>query len=191
MYSEISVSENVILTAAHCILDKKTTIEKIPNKCKIVVGTYNLKNGHGDDKINFLPIERFVLNKAWSTYTKNYDADIGLIILKDALKFDHNIRPVCLPSKKEDYSDLVGDTGVVAGWGLKNEEKNSSGIPKIVEMRIISAISCMAEDNTYEAVLTHRTFCSAPTYGQGPCQGKDPVPFDRIFLSKLNGQSVF
>lgn len=152
-------------------MDKKRTSRKIPSECKIVVGTYNLKTERDRDKINYLPIEKFIIHQAWNTYTTNYEGDIALIILKDAIQFDHNIRPICLPSQQKDYSDLVENTGVVAGWGLNNEETSSSEIPKIVEMRIISSGSCMANDNYLESVLTSRSFCSSPTYGKGPCQG--------------------
>lgn len=172
---DISVTTNVILTAAHCVKNKTETNIKYPHRCKIVVGTSYLKSEL--DNLKYLHIERFITHDSWNMNTKDYDADIALVILKGAIEFDYNAQPICLPPKMYDHSDLIASTGVVAGWDLVHEEKSSSELPEIVEMAILSEKKCMAADEHYANVSSPRTFCSAPNFGGGPCQGDKFIGF--------------
>lgn len=41
------------------------------------------------------------------------DYDIALVTVKKKIKFGVNVRPICLPSPHDDFTDR---TGIVAGW---------------------------------------------------------------------------
>lgn len=48
--------------------------------------------------------------------SKTFDNDIALFLLDNPEVYQRHFMPICLPSSNE--TDHVGETGVVAGWGL-------------------------------------------------------------------------
>ena len=94
-----------ILTAAHCIYPEDETYVRL--------GDHNYEK-EGETKF-VVDIE---VVKQWGHDDDGTDKDIGLMYLKESIKFrkyDGTIVPVCLPTEHLKYYNLVA---TVAGWGM-------------------------------------------------------------------------
>jgi hypothetical protein len=82
----------------------------------LFIGKHNLIqwNEEGFEKRG---AEFFKVHPDWSPSDLKYDADIALIKMDTPVKYTKFIRPICLWNGPEDIAQVVGQVGIVAGWG--------------------------------------------------------------------------
>lgn len=82
----------------------------------LFIGKHNLIqwNEEGFEKRG---AELFKVHPDWNPDDIKYDADIALIKMDSPVKYTKFIRPICLWSGPEDITKVVGQVGIVAGWG--------------------------------------------------------------------------
>lgn len=110
------ISSRYTLTAAHCIQDKGRDVPLSTQNALLFVGKHNLIhwNEEGFEKKG---AKSFKIHPDWNPNDAKYDADLALIEMESAVKYSKFIRPVCLWNGQVDVARVVGQTGIVAGWG--------------------------------------------------------------------------
>lgn len=88
------------------------------------------------------------------------DADIAVITLQEAVEFKGYIRPICLWSEDSALDKVVGDTGVVAGWGKDENGLAQSPTPKQVTLPIVTQEECLRSHDDFAGITSDRTFCA-------------------------------
>lgn len=111
------------------------------------------------------------MHKRWSPNQNSYDADIAIAVLEKPITFTEKIKPICLPTKSDSSEDVVGKSGVVGGWGFDGATQSTTGNPQIGQIPIASAEECLKSEPVLDTIMSHRSFCSTPNIGRGPCQG--------------------
>ncbi|XP_066592055.1 trypsin-like [Prorops nasuta] len=100
------------------------------------------------------------------------DYDIGLLKLKDCIRFDERKQPIKLPG--EDWSAIKDGTRIdVIGWGAKKLLGQPSDKLEHTTILKINSTECTAAMGGLS--VTERMFC-AFLYGQGPCIGDSGTP---------------
>lgn len=108
------ISQQHVLTAAHCLQKKDETSVKKPTDVIAFLGKYDLKVIYERSAVAADPIE-FLIHPDWKPLeTKRYDADLAIIKLADDVPLKANIYPVCLWSSE--MKPLREDDGIVVGW---------------------------------------------------------------------------
>ena len=83
------ISENVIMTAAHCVVD-------IPkSKITVAIGHSNLTS----NQIKRFKVEQIVIHPKYEFVTN----DIALLRLSENLAFDDSVQPISLPEIQGDF----------------------------------------------------------------------------------------
>jgi Trypsin len=77
-------------------------------------------------------IANAVLHPKFINLTIYDDYDMALITTTNKIRFGQNVKPICLPTPVEEFSD---QTGIVAGWGALKEGVSTFGMG-LQEVRI-------------------------------------------------------
>lgn len=82
----------------------------------LFIGKHNLIewNEEGFEKKG---AKSFKIHPEWDVSDTKYDADIALIEMDSAVKYSKFIRPICLWNGSTELSMVVGQEGIVVGWG--------------------------------------------------------------------------
>ena len=78
-----------------------------------MTGEHDVRVVEGNEQI--IPIDTIILHPKFNRLTLDYD--VALIELKNPIKFNSNVRPVCLPTTDFD----AGTDCYVTGWGRTME----------------------------------------------------------------------
>ncbi|PBC28310.1 Trypsin-7 [Apis cerana cerana] len=154
------ISENWLLTAAHCIYGL------IPIKFKIRVGsTYN-NNG-----IEY-NIRNIILHENYNTRTFDYDA--ALIMLSTPLKISSTTKPITLAQSTTSVE--TGKNAVVTGWGHLSANSNSaSDILQVLTLPIVDQNLCK---NIFSGIntVTENMICAGSLDGRDTSKGDSGGP---------------
>jgi len=118
MCTESILSENYILTAAHCIPRKGHYLYRDTDNEYIQAGTTSCKD---QEIIRINVSESWVhpdfLDDEYGTYGFNTYNDIALIKLETPINFFHYpiLRPICLV---DNFKEYIGSIGVYTGFGM-------------------------------------------------------------------------
>jgi secreted trypsin-like serine protease len=107
------ISERFVLTAAHCLQNKR---QEKPIKLRDVIvylGRWNLTDMTEANVT--ASTEDFFIHPDWKPFDTRWDADIAVIKLTDDIRYSRNIRPVCLWTAKHEARKR-GDGGMIVGW---------------------------------------------------------------------------
>ena len=155
----VLVSHNVIITAAHCIVDKL-------NKVKL---------GHADiSKTKEFEIESVKIHHGYDPKSPFLYNDIALIKISQDLTFDNAIKPICLPEKEF----LTNETLTVSGWGFTEALKLSDVLLQ-VDLDFVDQAECEAKYRSKGAAnfeLTRCQICAQGFPGEDSCNGDSGGP---------------
>ncbi|XP_043791451.1 trypsin-7-like [Apis laboriosa] len=154
------ISENWLLTAAHCIYGL------IPTKFKIRVGsTYN-NNG-----IEY-NIKNIILHENYNIYT--FDYDVALIMLSTPLKISPTTKPITLAESTTSVE--IGKIAVVTGWGyLSVNSSRMSDILQALTLPIVDQNLCKKIFSKINKV-TENMICAGSLPGEDTCKGDSGGP---------------
>lgn len=108
------ISKSHVVTAAHCIQDKRTTERQLPERSLFFFGKHNL-NDNNEVGYQQASARRFIIHEDWNIYDLAYDADIAIAVLDTQIQFTDYVRPICLWAQSDDLNLVVGKVGVVVG----------------------------------------------------------------------------
>ncbi|CAK1541737.1 unnamed protein product [Leptosia nina] len=161
------ISDQHVITAAHCMKGKTTLTSKTDIIVK--VGVFNLEDDWGDDITVTRKLSSAFIHESYNA--SNLANDILVMTLERSVNFNSNIKPACLWSGNTELSRIVGTTGVVAGWGASETGPGGSGEPRMVRMPVVSTKECRASKPEFHRLTSHKTLCAGDKNGSGPCLG--------------------
>lgn len=128
------IDEMHIITAAHCLVDKSDDNQTIKlrdiSTARIYLGAYSIAS---KDLPEPLFAGQFIIPPEYMK--SKHGNDIALIVLQQQVRFNNRIAPICLPSS--DDKPYIGKHLATVGWGLIDEHRNITSIPKEAKLRHI------------------------------------------------------
>lgn len=163
------ISENRVITAAHCIHNKRSQESRKDSEVLVYLGKHDFEKLETDSK-SFHPKE-ILIHPDWSVDSERFDADLAVLISQDAILFTTKIFPVCLWSFAIDNDSVEG---IVIGRGASERTRLITGenVPRQVQVKRVPTSKCYEDFHHLATISTNRTFCAAgKTPGSGPCTG--------------------
>jgi Trypsin len=108
------VSKRVIVTAAHVIQNKNDKNRRVLEDFTIYMGKYSI-NDLNEKGYVARQVENFFKHPDWNPAEDNYNGDIAIIILTTYVEFSKYIIPLCIYDQTQDYNDILGKKGTIAG----------------------------------------------------------------------------
>ncbi|XP_067144916.1 clotting factor C-like [Centruroides vittatus] len=174
------ISEEWVLTAAHCLVESNSAHSQHRSYFKILFGRLrrNINNNEAEER----DVERLIIHPDYQWLTQ--DADIALIQVKP-LTLTKYIRPVCLTTSAiSDHNIQPGVKGVVSGWG-RDETGRPSNVLKQTNLTVISNHICNLKNRI---IITRNMFCAGVTDGgrlRDTCRGDSGGPM--VFQYETDG----
>ncbi|EFN88482.1 Chymotrypsin-1 [Harpegnathos saltator] len=150
------IDENNILTAAHCIDGR----ENVLNYLKVHVGT-NFLNETGE----VYSVESLIAHEGYSILLRIND--IGLIHLKEPIKFNDKVQKIYLTATNIDNGPCK-----LTGWGSTSLDGDASNNLQEIDLKIYPLPLC--EKKNIKVQKTH--ICTLTKEGEGVCHGDSGGP---------------
>ncbi|XP_053575647.1 ovochymase-1 [Bombina bombina] len=164
----VIISSQWVLTAAHCIEGSSN-----PAYWEVIAGDHDRYLVESTEQIRH--VQAIVVHKDFSQET--YDYDIALVFLKEPLKINSYVRPICLPPSDEPLSP--SSMCVVTGWGNTLEDGTSATRLQQLELPILDNQVCnKSYYSDHPGGITDRMFCAGfpSLQGKDSCQGDSGGP---------------
>ncbi|XP_020912693.1 anionic trypsin-1 [Exaiptasia diaphana] len=159
------IAPNWIVTAAHCFRKNANRA-----KYKVTAGEHNLRKVQGDEQV--MDIDKIIPHKKYYDNPKDhkYDYDIALVKLKTNIKYNENVRPICLQTG----SFPTGSHCTVTGWGKLTE--GARRIPDILRQAVVPLVS-QEDCEKANKGITSRMLCAGyPEGGIDACTNDSGGP---------------
>lgn len=163
------LSENFLLTAAHCFAKADEQFSRVFAGIT-VVDRFNLEQ---IDDYNIFQVSKFIQSPDYSPKTGNND--IGLINIFEKMNFNEFLSPVCLP-KTGSKLLITGDVLRMNGWGATrcNKRQKCTGFSrslKEVEVPVHDSEKCMWKYMFYRIDLDSQICVGDGVSGRDGCDG--------------------
>lgn len=168
------VSTKVVITAAHCILEKRKHLRDIrnPNDATFYVGKHNIESLLEENSYIGSQATEFIIHPSWNVSDNRYDSDIAIAVLEKTIKFSRFIKPICIWRETENYKDLINTKGTVAGWGKNRWSLSSAKLPVYLTVPIVDNEMCLRSNTRLNHISSANTFCAGERIaGKGVCTG--------------------
>ncbi|VVC33672.1 Serine proteases, trypsin family, serine active site,Peptidase S1, PA clan,Serine proteases, trypsin [Cinara cedri] len=166
------VTDQYVLTAAHCFNE-----DPAPNYREIytVIGQNNRPNRllPGDPRAVRASVVK-VHHKYDPRGANVHDNDIALVRLCKPIRFEHAVRPICLPMIRHDYGGL---TASVAGWGQLSEFSATTLYLRHATLPLWNEEECTGVPEFVKTGYTANMLCAGLNGGgKDSCQGDSGGP---------------
>jgi secreted trypsin-like serine protease len=116
-------------------------------------------------------LSEVVIHKDWNATAQKFDADIAIAVLMEAIEFDFNIQPACLPPQSGVNEEVLGN-GTIVGWGKAQDDQDISATPNELKLPIVPAMHCYTRFPLLAQLGSSRTFCAGfADEDKGACIG--------------------
>lgn len=170
-----------MVTAGHCIHS--------PYQIPIEFETLTVYLGKSD--LNSLTEKWYILSAVssisvhpdWKPDGESRDSDIAALVLSRNIVSSKFVKPICIWTSTKSFSDLIGSTGTIAGWGFTNAEARTVSFenPQWTEVKIVDQETCLRSQQIFVTFTSSKTFCARDEAGlTGPCTA-DSGNFDDHF----------
>ncbi|XP_053685368.1 transmembrane protease serine 9-like [Sabethes cyaneus] len=156
------ISEQFIMTAAHCVMNVANGFQLAPNRIFVRLGIHDL------DSVNPAFVQQHEVGKIskFANFTRLAD-DIALLELSTIIRFNDYVQPACVNLEP----NITGEYGTVVGWGL-TENDDISPILKKADIPVVEPVACLRTDRVlFGQTLDEGLFCAGYTNGTGVCNG--------------------
>lgn len=124
-----------LCTAAHCV-DRPFGRPLMPSDISALLGAHDInQNEIGQISI---PAEFIRIHEKWNSSSDEYNNDVALIKLREIVKFNKFVRPVCLPTAEITTIEI----GIIVGWGAYDDNLVTSNIPREVKIPFLKPFDC-------------------------------------------------
>lgn len=175
------VSNNYVLSAAHCLYAKTNQVAELT----VMAGT-NLQNDLGVDgggTAVWFDCAEIIVNPQFDPSTMV--ADIALIRLASSITFGPTIRAIPLP--KQDHADPI--TTVLTGWGYTNSSYVVPNRLQRIELASMDVVQCDTYMTSWRVNECH--VCTTAPEGKGACFGDSGGPLHKHSDGTLIGLVSF
>jgi secreted trypsin-like serine protease len=161
------INDRYVLTAAHCV--KGFIFRFMWFMIKVTFGEHD----RCEEKNK--PETRFVVRAITGDFSfLNFDNDIALLRLNDRVPLSDSIRPVCLPTVKE--NDYVGTKAIASGWGTVHEDGKPTCLLQEVEVPVMSLQDCRNTSYSSKMISDNMLCAGYPDGKKDSCQGDSGGP---------------
>ncbi|XP_049426364.1 prothrombin [Epinephelus fuscoguttatus] len=176
------ISDQWILTAAHCILYPPWNKNFTSDDILVRLGKHNrAKFERGTEKI--VAITEIIVHPKYN-WRENLNRDIALLHMRRPITFTDEIFPVCLPSRKVAKALMSeGYKGRVTGWGNLKETWNPSArnLPTVLQQIHLPIVDQDICRSSTSVKITNNMFCAGykPEDAErgDACEGDSGGPF--------------
>uniref|UniRef100_A0A3Q3AWV8 Prothrombin n=1 Tax=Kryptolebias marmoratus TaxID=37003 RepID=A0A3Q3AWV8_KRYMA len=176
------ISDQWILTAAHCILYPPWNKNFTTSDILVRLGKHNrAKFERGTEKI--VAIDEIIVHPKYN-WRENLNRDIALLHMRRPITFTNEIHPICLPSKQVARTLMSeGFKGRVTGWGNLKETWNpaSRSLPTVLQQIHLPIVDQDICSKSTSVRITDNMFCAGfkPEESQrgDACEGDSGGPF--------------
>ncbi|CAB3232241.1 unnamed protein product [Arctia plantaginis] len=168
------VSNNVVISAAHCFWNDITKKQPASNYAVAVGKLYRPWNNERDVDAQKSDVKEINIPSLFLGSAANFQEDIAIVILVTPFVYQTYVRPVCLnfDTNFERRQLVPNKLGKVAGWGLTEENGNASQVLKVVEMPYINIDTCINTlPPSFREYITGDKICAGYTNGTALCKG--------------------
>jgi len=95
------ITVDAVVTAAHCLRDKRQDEGTYWPETSIHFGRIDLMNAEEEEDSQVRKIIDVVFHDEWKPKSERYDADIAVLRLNESVAFSTKIQPICLPTEAE------------------------------------------------------------------------------------------
>jgi len=152
------ISSRHVLTAAHC------TAGSSANSIAVLVGEHRID----DNSFNRISLSAITDHPGYNGNT--LDNDFSILTLSEAVAFNREVSPACLPSDVS--QDFAGQVATVSGWGTTSSGGNQPTVLNEVDVTVTSNADC---NSAYGGSITSNMICAADS-GKDSCQGDSGGP---------------
>lgn len=156
------VSNNRVLTAAHCIQRKEGSVPLAADKILVFLGI----PGSPD---SFIPL-KVLIHQDWNVESKRVDGDLAIVFSETSFEFSPTLSPICLWSPSQEKKTPYKE-GTVTTRGLSEDFSETT---KELQVKSIPDLQCVARhpQNVHEINGTLRAFCASSVIVDfPPCNG--------------------
>ncbi|XP_037552449.1 prothrombin [Nematolebias whitei] len=176
------LSDQWILTAAHCILYPPWNKNFTSNDILVRLGKHNRAAfERGIEKI--VAIDEIIVHPKYN-WKENLNRDIALLHMRRPVTFTNEIHPVCIPSKQVARTLMTeGFKGRVTGWGNLKETWNPAqrNLPAVLQQIHLPIVDQDVCRKSTAVRITDNMFCAGfkPEENQNgdACEGDSGGPF--------------
>lgn len=162
------VTRRKLITAAHCVFEKYTTMAKLAGDFLIKIGIHDLQKTE-TGSVTAVP-SSITFHPEWNPAVTNYDADIAVIELPEEISISKFIRPICIWERRRGAPQF--HEGTIVGWGTSGPDTTApENIARKVKVPIVTNENCFLDQPAFTQLASNRTFCGGAKNGQGPCKG--------------------
>ncbi|XP_014610563.1 PREDICTED: uncharacterized protein LOC106790293 [Polistes canadensis] len=164
------ITENFLVTAAHCVSDETINRVKDPRQFYVATGNTDRDYDYEQHDIRFVKkvrVKHIYVHCNYLGLSGNYAFDIALLQIEVPFVFTNMLVPACL-----DDTIIHSGLGVVAGFGFTASMSSSPRL-QITKLPYVSATQCKAINNSviYKQYVTSDKFCAGYTNGTSVCNG--------------------
>ncbi|CAN9498307.1 unnamed protein product [Ophioblennius macclurei] len=176
------ISDEWILTAAHCILYPPWNKNFTTNDILVRLGKHNrAKFERGTEKI--VAIDEIIVHPKYN-WKVNLNRDIALLHMRRPVQFSNEIHPICLPSKAVAKMMMTeGFKGRVTGWGNLKETWNPAArnLPTVLQQVHLPIVDQDICKRSTQVKITDNMFCAGYQPEESKrgdaCEGDSGGPF--------------
>lgn len=149
--------DNWGIPAAHCFLGKWGGEIASPQLVEAHLGRHNLSDLNEPGSRSH-SITEIVIHHEWKQDEEKFDADIAILVLKDAAVFNSFVRSVGLP---EPGNNSVTGIGTTVGWGMTENSTNYNEVitPSKLQHSAIDGNTCYPNVPKLAKYASKRMFC--------------------------------
>ncbi|KRZ65880.1 Transmembrane protease serine 9 [Trichinella papuae] len=162
-----------VLTAAHCTYYAEYRRVFAPEKVEVIFGAH--RPAETEKTQLTVGAKRIISHPRYDDRTLAYD--ISLVLLKEYVIYNNEIRSVCMPKAGEPIPLDV--PCYVSGWGKTYHGGQGSDVLKIAEMNILKKEECRIPAEQHAII-----FCAAGTSRSATCQGDSGGPLVCLINNK-------
>ena len=142
------ISENTILTAAHCFFKKCNDPSScVPGKTykpltKIRLGDQNLKDASDDDLVKTYEVKAIIKHDAYNG--RGPRNDIAIVFTSTKIEFNSNTQKISLPESANDVQDKYANLyAKIMGWGMIDQKRSPSDSLQVANFKVFPTNHCV------------------------------------------------
>ena len=161
------ISQNHVITAAHCVTKSKTNTIINQELLLIYLGKYNLYKQDGS--VQNMGISKISIHPEYNaSYLHN---DIAILHLQRSAEITDYVRVVCLWEEDINLSSIINRLGTVVGWGF-DETGDVTETLMQAKMPVVSTETCIFSNRDFFSRFTSdKTYCAGFRNGTSACTG--------------------